>query len=198
MEEKKTDRRVRRTRKLLVESLTSLMKEKDVKDISVKELSERADINRGTFYLHYKDVFDMLEQVEDELFRDFNRILDDGLPESKEVDPKAVLQRIFQFLRDNRNIVEALIGPHGDYAFINRMKALVQKRLYHIWEIRVGKPEHFDFYFAFYSSGCIGLMTAWRENNWEPSPEVLADFADRLVNHVPLKNGANIQQLFSS
>ena len=51
--EKKTDRRVLRTRKMLLEGLTDLLKEKDIKDISVKELADYADINRCTFYLHY-------------------------------------------------------------------------------------------------------------------------------------------------
>ena len=55
--EKKTDRRVLRTRKMLLEGLTDLLKEKDIKDISVKELADYADINRCTFYLHYPELF---------------------------------------------------------------------------------------------------------------------------------------------
>ena len=70
--EKKTDRRVLRTRKMLLEGLTDLLKEKDIKDISVKELADYADINRCTFYLHYKDVYDMLEKIEIEFVDDFN------------------------------------------------------------------------------------------------------------------------------
>ena len=65
MEPAKTDRRVRKTKTRLLNCLTELMKEKEVKDISVKELSDLADINRGTFYLHYRDVYDMLNKVED-------------------------------------------------------------------------------------------------------------------------------------
>ena len=57
------DRRIRKTRAVLKSSLLSLMKEKSVKHITVKELCDKADINRGTFYLHYTDVFDMLEQI---------------------------------------------------------------------------------------------------------------------------------------
>ena len=53
------DRRIRRTRTLLRQGLIQLMATKDIKDISVKELSDLADINRGTFYLHYNDIFDM-------------------------------------------------------------------------------------------------------------------------------------------
>ena len=44
-----------------------LMSEKPSKSISVRELAERADINRGTFYIHYKDVSDLLQRLEDEM-----------------------------------------------------------------------------------------------------------------------------------
>ena len=57
-EEKKEetiDRRIRKTRRLLRECLTALLKEKKVQDITVREIADMADINRGTFYLHYKD-----------------------------------------------------------------------------------------------------------------------------------------------
>ena len=75
MADAKTDRRVRRTKALLLQGLMQLMETKDVKDISVKELSDLADINRGTFYLHYSDVYDMLAQLEDELFLEFHGII---------------------------------------------------------------------------------------------------------------------------
>ena len=75
MEKEKMDRRVRKTKSLLLQCLLQLMEEKDVKDISVKELADLADINRGTFYLHYSDIYDMLSKVEDELFVEFENIL---------------------------------------------------------------------------------------------------------------------------
>ena len=60
------DRRVKRTKTLLQTTLVELMLEKEVSQISVKELTQRADVNRSTFYLHYLDIYDMLEQMEDE------------------------------------------------------------------------------------------------------------------------------------
>ena len=66
------DRRVRKTRKQLRECLIALLKEKKVQDITVRELTDMADLNRGTFYLHYKDVCDLLEKTEAELLADFN------------------------------------------------------------------------------------------------------------------------------
>ncbi|MDD6074941.1 MAG: TetR/AcrR family transcriptional regulator, partial [Clostridium sp.] len=76
MKQELLDRRVRKTRRILRECLTRLLKEKKIQDITVRELTDMADINRGTFYLHYKDVFDLLEQIEQELTEELEDILD--------------------------------------------------------------------------------------------------------------------------
>ena len=70
------DRRVRRTRERLRESLLALLGEKDLRAVTVKELTDRADVNRGTFYAHYRDIYDMLERMEEELFEEFTALLD--------------------------------------------------------------------------------------------------------------------------
>ena len=57
MEQSSTDRRVRKTKKQLRLALMELLAEKSAKSISVRELTERADINRGTFYIHYRGTF---------------------------------------------------------------------------------------------------------------------------------------------
>ena len=69
MEQSSTDRRVRKTKKQLRLALMELLVEKSAKSISVRELAERADINRGTFYIHYRDVGDLLQRLEDEMAR---------------------------------------------------------------------------------------------------------------------------------
>ena len=64
---KNMDRRVRKTRAQLRQGLAELLKEKSIKEITVKELVEKVDINRSTFYLHYTDIYDMMEKIENEL-----------------------------------------------------------------------------------------------------------------------------------
>ena len=61
------DRRVRKTKKQLRGALTSLLLEKDISRITVRDVAELADVNRGTFYAHYSDVHDLLGQLESEL-----------------------------------------------------------------------------------------------------------------------------------
>ena len=58
----KVDRRVRKTKAQLRAGLARLMQKKSIKEITVKELVDEVDINRSTFYLHYSDIYQMLEQ----------------------------------------------------------------------------------------------------------------------------------------
>lgn len=110
MKMEKVDRRVRKTKARLTEVLLTLMKEKEVKDISVKELSDLADINRGTFYLHYRDVYDMLDSVEDELFCQFSEILNRDFTAIQEDSLYSVLEDVFSFLYEN---MPGRPGAHG-------------------------------------------------------------------------------------
>ena len=74
MERRDQDRRVRRTRKQLQTALAALMREKDLKDITVRELTELADVNRGTFYAHYKNISEVLESIQSDVARQLGRL----------------------------------------------------------------------------------------------------------------------------
>ena len=71
------NRSVRNTKRKLNQSLIQLMGEKQITQISVKELTELADVNRGTFYFHYTDIYDMLRQTEEEFFVEFEAIFNE-------------------------------------------------------------------------------------------------------------------------
>ena len=174
MKTDKTDRRVRRTKSLLLHGLIQLVAEKDIKDISVKELSDLADINRGTFYLHYNDIYDMLAQIEDELFIEFHEILDRTLNSDSAIfSPQSTLQEIFSFLERHRDVARAMMSPHGDLAFVNRLKDLVKERM---GNLLVTKQTTYDnsYMEAFTVSGCIGVIESWLKQQTPPPAEEMA------------------------
>lgn len=167
----RTDRRVRRTKALLQQGLIRLMREKDIKDISVKELSDLVDINRGTFYLHYSDIYDMLAQLEDELFQEFHSILDRTLnPESGVLSHGTAIREIFCFLERHKDLAQVMMSSHGDLAFVNRMKNLVKDRIYGILASRQA-AESYPYIESFIVSGYIGVIEAWLNCPAPPSPE---------------------------
>ena len=181
MEGKRTDRRIRKTKARLFQALMTLMQEKDIKDISVKELSDLADINRGTFYLHYRDVYDMLEQLENEIFIEFNVILDKTFVPDSEDALYSMLSDLFLFLGNNRLMGKTLLGPHGDLSFVNRMKDLVKDRIIRLWKENKQPSEVFDYYYAFVTSGCIGLIETWLGKEQPEPPEKIAKLVESII-----------------
>ena len=183
MEDKKTDRRVRKTKNLLRQGLTELLTEKSAKDITVRELSDRVDINRGTFYLHYRDIFDMIEQIEKEMFEDFHGVLERHPPKSLNGKPLPMLGDVFRFVAKNADMCLALIGKNGDLAFVNRLKELVKVRCLNDWMalFQADQSQNFEYFYSFIVAGCIGLLQNWLENGRKESPDQMAALAERMI-----------------
>ena len=67
----------RRTKQLIQESFVQILEEKSFESITVGDITKKAEINRGTFYLHYKDKFDLLDKIEQQLFEDLGNRIDE-------------------------------------------------------------------------------------------------------------------------
>ena len=120
--QKKTDRRVRKTKSQLRKGLAHLMKEKSIGEITVKELVDEVDINRSTFYLHYSDIPTLLREIEDEMMDEMKRAIHDHPIDRENDSAFSFIKDIFQVLDRNREIGCALIGPYGDIGFIHKME----------------------------------------------------------------------------
>lgn len=99
------------------------MQEKNAGDITVKELVAHANVNRSTFYLHYTDIDQMLASVEAELLE---RI--EASVQAHPIDPHQaqifpLVGDLFALMAENREICAALLGPHGDMAFLLQIEA---------------------------------------------------------------------------
>ncbi|PJI07167.1 MULTISPECIES: TetR/AcrR family transcriptional regulator [Clostridium] len=173
MKEQKIDRRVRKTKSALLKCLTKLMSQKKLNDITVKELTELADVNRSTFYLYYKDIFDMVEQIETEMFDEFIKIFQSL---NKENDRYAnflsFYTYIFEYVQSNAEICKILLGHDGDYAFIQKFKdAIMQTKPPFngaISEIKI------HFLRPFIISGFIGVVQQWLEDGLNVPPKDMA------------------------
>lgn len=183
MAEKTVDRRVRKTRRLLRQGLTQLMKEKRVQDITVRELSELCDINRGTFYLHYRDVFDMVEQVEQEVFEELCRVLDKAPCQEGKDSARPMLSHFFTYLQDNVDMGQVLTGPNGDLAFVNRLKGLIQDKIRQVWPLICpdASGEAVNYVSAYITSGCVGLVEAWLAGGAQEPPGKMAALCEQLI-----------------
>ena len=181
--QKKEDRRVRRTKKLLTKALTQLLQEKQINEITVKELTDLADMNRGTFYLYYKDIFDMLEKIEDGLFEALDEIV--SLHEHDDVSQqtKPILLDLFHFIEENQEMCRVLLSSHGDMNFLHKLNEVVREKCLKAWpDIRKEKGEaDFDYHYSFVVFGCAGIIRAWVNRNCPESAEKMAEMAYGMI-----------------
>ena len=177
------DRRVRKTRRQLRECLITLLKEKKVQDITVRELTDMADLNRGTFYLHYKDVFDLLEKTEAELQEDFNQLVCKHAAVDLKQRPSVIFNEIYSLVYDNADLIEILLGENGDLNFVNRLKQLIREKCLKDWMevFRSGNAAAFDAFFSFIVSGCIGLVQYWLQTGLKETPEQMAKLTEHII-----------------
>ncbi len=111
------DLRVRRTRALLQKALINLTIEKGFTEVTVRDITERAMINRSTFYHHYEDKYDLLSQYIEEVIALIYEEADDS-PTMTDLDqPSAGLVRILQHVQANADFYRVLLGKKGDPAF---------------------------------------------------------------------------------
>lgn len=120
------DKRIRRTKKLLRQALTPLMQQKDFQSITVTDVVREADINRGTFYAHYRDVYDLRDKIETGMIEDFRGMIAAIRP-SETVTLKLVLSRLMDYLEENREIVTALIKVNAPDGFGKKMIGVIEE-----------------------------------------------------------------------
>jgi len=182
MGENTVDRRVRKTKKQLKQGLAVLLSQKPVNTITVREISDLVDINRGTFYLHYRDIFDMMEQIENEMIEELNRALEMKLEKDK---PLPLLDVIFGYIAENADISLALFGPNGDSSFGNRIHNLIHDKWLNDWIASNQNVKNFDYYVDFTLSGCLGILRTWLKNGMKETPKEMAALAERAIQNGP-------------
>lgn len=175
------DRRVRRTKRSLRMALTKLLAQKDIKDITVKEVTELADVNRGTFYLHYTDIYDLNKQIQDSIIKEFDEILSHFSPEPGVFNN--VIAEAFKFIADNSDMCILLTGKNSDSAFLNNLKEIGRVKSLNVWNKMCPSinTELLDYYYAYSSAGFVGLLDKWMSDGMKKTPEEMSVLALKLV-----------------
>ncbi|MFN1921249.1 TetR/AcrR family transcriptional regulator [Clostridioides difficile] len=172
------DRRTIRTKKMIRSALAELIDEKGFNNISVTDLTQRADINRGTFYLHYVDKYDLLERIENEIIQEIEeetKHLDSS--NMMEIDtssePLPFMVKLFEYFRKNSVIIKSILGPKGDPTFERKIKKFIETNLFEkqkLINFNIDEAIISEEYFIQYIlSADLGVIQYWLEKNMKES-----------------------------
>lgn len=177
-----TDRRTKRTKKLLTEAFIELLSEKKLNEITVKELCDKADINRGTFYLHYQDIYALKQTIEMDLYAELVNLIQ-PFSNVKDLDPYQLFYNMFTYTKKNEALFRSFLGPNGDISFLTNLKTLFKE--YYLSALLHGRTLDYtmnlEYAYDFISSGFTGLVISWLESEQPYSIEEMAKLTSRMV-----------------
>lgn len=183
METARQDRRVRRTQKLLKESLLELMDQKEFKNISIKDITELADLNRGTFYLHYTDTYSLLQEMESEVLKDFQEIVSDRCNAFEKDSLLHVINPIIEYIEKNKKICKTFFENNASNDFVNRFHLLILKNGTAI--IKEQYPNAgvvtLNYFFEFITYGLTGVLKLWLDTDMKQPKEEIALMVDKII-----------------
>lgn len=177
----KNDVRVRFTRSAILGAFMKLIKEKPIEKISVTELCRSAGINRGTFYKHYLDIYNVLEQLEDDAVTS----LRNSLENKAYSDLKGYLVYLLEFIKEYGDLYTVLAS--ADPAFMKKIIDVIRETAGEDFIRNRGSSMKDRYLFLFVSEGCSAVLREWMECGMKEDPAETADciyrFVIRAVRH---------------
>jgi len=171
---KKDDRRIRKTKKALQEGLIELLETKELRSITVRELTDMADVHRGTFYAHYTDVYDLYEQMENVALE----IISEIITSSPNHNYDSLFTMIIDYVYENQKMCNLFLGENLNKGFYQRVSLLVEEKYIEIYQFETGGSEITEeqyYLFRYHMQGCLSILRRWtREGFQYPKEKIRA------------------------
>jgi AcrR family transcriptional regulator len=179
------DLRVRRTRKLLQEALIALTVEKGFNAVTVRDITERAMVNRSTFYRHYLDKYDILDKYMDEVgeLTAIEEAPADQRSEAHEGRPTGLIKLLNHVQRFGA-FYRVMLGQNGDAAFTERFRKNAEKRFRYLFSVRGSEIDPhgppIEMRLNYISCAAVGAILWWLESEQPCTVDQLAVWLSQL------------------
>lgn len=182
MKEINMDRRTEKTEKAFTDALFHFLKEKELKKITVKELCDYCNVGRSTFYLHYYDIYDLMEKTEQRMI---NKIFE-YVPDDTSAMPDHILKS-FEYIKDHREEYKIFFSTDTAENFSTKLcKTLANRSKEQVKTILPDTDDKItENVVMFYVGGAVSLLYGWVvENNCETSPIELLETANSFYDYL--------------
>ena len=170
------NQRTKLTIKLLEQSLIKLLSNKNIYEISIRELCDEAGINRSTFYRYFGSQFDLLSLMEDELVNNIQSYFAEDISSLDETQIRKQMIMMLEYLKENYDFTKLLLNNNVDPEFPTRLfelpciKALIERA---VESQELGELN--DYYKSFMITGGFAVLRQWVNNGCTIKPKIIAD-----------------------
>lgn len=172
-----------RSRKLIRQAFVDLLEEKDFARITVTDIVNRADINRGTFYAHYTDTRAVLEEIENEFIGRLEEAFSDFRYQEFFHNPMPILNRIAEWMQSDADNYRILLRTSGYGGFLDKLQDIFLNHTMEDSSIpnEVKKRPSFQLQVRYLAAGTGSLYLAWLRGQLDMSLEEISNEAGRMI-----------------
>lgn len=180
----KNNRRKQDTDERIVRAVYQAMVEgkKPLSKVTVREVCQLAGINRSTFYAHYLDVYDVLEQVEKTMSAGLTESFLEGIDQGADIGE--CFLRLFRFIRDNKGFYRFYLSETGSTGVIGLAWDTVRSRCGTLEPKILGLPSQreVEYHAAFFLYGLTAMIRSWLEDDCPETPEEMGEILNHQYN----------------
>ncbi|MCA9975483.1 MAG: TetR/AcrR family transcriptional regulator [Anaerolineales bacterium] len=185
MSKRKPDRRVLRTRKQLSEALLTLILEKGYDAVTIEEITERANLGRTTFYLHYKDKDELLYKSLETVFDDLVDQIEPYPKEEWSMTGDRLSGLAFYHAAENAQLYKIILSGQGGTSIAQRIREYIAQTAIRIINTHYApyissSPVPIEVLGSYIASSMMGLITWWLENDQPYTAEQMHIFFQQL------------------
>lgn len=178
---KKVDLRVVKTKRAIKKSFIEVLAEKDIDDITVKEIADRALINRKTFYNYYKGVYQIVDEIEDEIVETFDSAVKGIDLKSQMKDPHLIFEKLTVIINNNIDFYGALLKTNGNVGLVFKIKELLKSKAQEGFASQFDiEREKLAYMMEYALSGMISVYESWFNSGRKQSIEEISDIVSTI------------------
>jgi AcrR family transcriptional regulator len=179
------DRRINKTKKLIEKNFVKLLDKKDISQITVKNLCDICDINRGTFYNHYMDIYDLKNKIENDLILKFNETMSKYPLNELNKNSLPLFEEILEFINQNIDVVTILFKENKNSSFLNKLVDVFKNRTINIFNTLGNNyyNKNYEYFIEYVIYGCLGIVNKWLNDKHRDEPEKMAFILENIVTN---------------
>jgi AcrR family transcriptional regulator len=171
------DPRVVRTRQMLREAFMALIAERGFEAATIQDITERATLNRATFYLHYRDKYELLTDLFETLIGDITPMPPEDASLQSPYDVVPGVARVFEHFAEHADFYRSLLGSQGVLAFTTRIRDYIEEVGRKWLDAPTSSTEsmvHREIAINYLASAYLGVLTWWLEHDMPYTSEEMA------------------------
>ncbi|GIP27016.1 TetR family transcriptional regulator [Paenibacillus sp. J23TS9] len=186
MSVEKLDRRARRTRQAIQAAFVELVLEKSYESVTIQEVADKADYNRGTFYKHYVGKEELLNEIREVFLRGIREALLRPYKGMEQVEATQIYPsslKLFEHIEEHKNEFRALLSVHNSISedLYSTLRASMREDM-HMEMEPSDPPLDYELMLSYRLSATVGVIMHWAEMNFKYSANYMADQLLALVN----------------